>query len=428
MDQDRKKQLLRGLVVLISAPVLTVGIWNAVITLFISRGSMLGLILVIAGSVVGYIASLVAAKLTADTLHNFFSNISGIAEGTYSLDSSEAAASLKKNSKINEIMQSVNEIAVSYAKVIASIEKATSELDEVTENFGSLFNEMTEAEESVSGHVNAISENIISQSDKMGAINHEIEEISSEIGNISENVGALLKNTNNMQECNRSVETYITELIQLNNENSESIEKVRKQTELTNKSAINIRTATEIIASISNQTNLLALNASIEAARAGEAGKGFAVVAEEIRKLADQSRESAEQINQSVDELIENAQFSVEVTQKVTTAFAEQTTKIHSTSDLFDSLKTEVNQVADAINEIESEVQNLDRNKDVMQTEVQELTDFSNDNEAGAKDTLNDVYSFERLISDCRGATDRITSVSENLVHNIHKMTKELGI
>ena len=147
MEQDQKKQLLKGLVILISAPVFVVGIWNVIITQFVSKGSMLGLILIITGSVVGYLASLVVAKLTADTIQKFFSNVSGIADGTYTIDTPDMPASLEKNGKVNEIMQSVNEIAISYAKVISSIEQATRELDEVSDHFASLFNEMTQAEE-----------------------------------------------------------------------------------------------------------------------------------------------------------------------------------------------------------------------------------------------------------------------------------------
>lgn len=421
MDQEQKKKLLTALAVIISLPVLVVGIWATIITILVSKGSMLGMILIIAGAFIGYAASLIVAKLAADVVHKFLSNVSAIADGTITIDNISVPIG-QNNSKVNEILQTVNEIAVSYAKVISSIENATAELSEVTDNFNSLFTDMTEAEEDMSSNVNSISENIISQADRMQMITAELDSVSNEIEHISSNIEHLTASANKMQDCNKSVESYITELIKLNCENSESIEKVREQTELTNKSAMNIRTATEIIASISNQTNLLALNASIEAARAGEAGRGFAVVAEEIRKLADQSKESTEQINESVNDLIDNAQFSVEITQKVTSAFAEQTEKINYTSSLFDSLRTEVNQVADSISGIESEVLNLNENKSSILTKVQDVTDFSNENEESAKTTLENVYHFEKIISSCRDATDRVTSVSNHLIHNIKKL------
>ncbi len=421
LDGEQKKKLLRLTCILISTPILTLGVWATIIELFVSHGSMLGMILIIVGALVIYGGSLAIAKFVTDSIQHFFANVSDIAEGSDLLDGVEVPKQLDNN-RVNEIMQSVNEMAVSYAKVLSSIKKATGELDEVSTNFNGLFTELTTAEEGVSSNVNSISTNIISQAEKMQRIHEEISDISDEIDHISNNVETLTASAGNMQECNRSVETYIEELIDLNNENSISIEKVREQTELTNKSAMNIRTATEIIASISNQTNLLALNASIEAARAGEAGRGFAVVAEEIRKLADQSRESTEQINESVNDLISNAQFSVEVTQKVTTAFAEQTEKIRSTSELFGSLRTEVIQVADSIQGIETEVTSLNRNKDSMLQEVNDMAEFSSQNENSAHETLENVQSFERIISDCHVATDRIVSVSEELVHNINKV------
>ena len=47
MDQEQKKKLLTALALIISLPVLVVGVWAAVITILVSKGSMLGMILII---------------------------------------------------------------------------------------------------------------------------------------------------------------------------------------------------------------------------------------------------------------------------------------------------------------------------------------------------------------------------------------------
>lgn len=422
MDQEQKKKLLIFMATVLSLPVLAVGIWVALISFFVSHVSLTDLILVIAGAAVGYIASLILARVITNVLHKFLSNVSEIAEGSVSIDEAVDLPIAQNSKKVNEIMQSVNDIAVSYAKIISSIENATRELGDVTDHFNAMFQSMTESEEGMSNHINAISDHICVQAERMQEITSELDLVGNEMDHISSNVSTLTNSAQTMQKCNQSVETYITELIQLNAENSKSIEKVREQTERTNNSAMNIRTATEIIASISSQTNLLALNASIEAARAGEAGKGFAVVAEEIRKLADQSRESTEQINRSVNELIDNAQFSVEVTQKVTASFEEQTEKINHTSGLFGSLRTEVVQVADSISGIETEIHTLNGNKNSILEKVQDVANFSIQNEESAKMLLENVYHFEKIIAGCRDATGHITDVSGKLVHDIHKL------
>ncbi len=424
-QKEHNKKLVELLALVMTTPVLALGIWTVAVSVLLPHG-MLKLILTIGGIVVVYFITFVLVKVVSDAMKNFFENVSDIADGTYEigLDETEIPKQLANNSRMNEIMQSINEIAVSYAKIISSIQKATKELTEVSADFGDSFKEMLATEEDVSSDINSVSENIISQTEKMRIINSEIGNMGNEMGDMSGNVETLAVSAENMKKCNVSVENYINELIALNNENSMSIEKVREQTELTNKSAMNIQTATEIIASISTQTNLLALNASIEAARAGEAGKGFAVVAEEIRQLADQSRESTEQINQSVNELIENAQFSVEVTQKVTTAFAEQTEKIRSTSDLFISLRNEVNQVAGFVDGIESEITTINKNKDAILNEVGNMSEFSDQNEEKVKVMLDKLQGFETIIDDCKKATDRIAAVSDDLVNNIHKLRK----
>lgn len=421
MNEDTRKKIVKSMLVVLAVPVLILGIWAVIVTKLTAAGmgGFTGLLMIIIGMIVILGATVVIARNVAKKFQKFFQNMSGIADGTVAIGADGIG---EKNDKVNDMMHSVNDMVISFAKVVTGIRKATKELGEVSTEFNQLFTEMASSEEEVNSSVGAIADNAEVQSEKMQNINRVIGDISEEIERITANVTALTTSSGNMKSCNDSVEQYIREVINLNKENSESIDQVKQQTNLTNDSAMNIRTATEIIAGISAQTNLLALNASIEAARAGEAGKGFAVVAEEIRKLADQSRESTEQINEIVNTLIENAGISVDVTERVNAAFKVQTEKITATSELFEKLRVEVNQVAGAIQGIESEVQNLYQNKESMQSEVAAMTQFSEENEENAAVTKATMAGFGEITNRCKDSTDRIVSVSDELVSNINKV------
>ena len=309
-------------------------------------------------------------------------------------------------------MRTFQESITSFSQVVLGIKKATKELGEVSEDFKHIFKSMTTSLEQTEQAVTTITDNTISQADHTVDMKEKIDAISRTIDEIAENVSMLAQSAEHMKESNKAAEAIMEELVNISKESGIAIENVRQQTDLTNQSAQEIRTATEIIAGISNQTNLLALNASIEAARAGEHGRGFAVVAEEIRTLADQSRESTEQINQIVNTLIDNSNISVEITQKVSEAFVKQNEKIHDTEEIFRSLNEEIKNTSDA----------LDDHKTVIESGITSLTEFAEQNADSAKVTTENMEEFQQIVDQCNQATERIVTVSDELVGYLGKV------
>lgn len=324
-----------------------------------------------------------------------------------------------RNDELGEIVSNIQNTFGGLTSTISAIRRATGELEQVSEEFVKMFSSMQEVVNNTNSAVDTIAGNTTVQVDKVEDIKVKTDSISKAVDNIHKNIEGLKESADTVTECNDKAADIMKELIYISEESGHAMEEVGKETQRTNESAQEIRKVTEIIAGISNQTNLLALNASIEAARAGENGRGFAVVAEQIRELADQSRESTEHINKIVNDLIENSNISVETARKVTDAFEKQDAKIKDTEAIFGTLNSEINRVGDAIGGISAEVDELEKHKNNIESGVDNLTEFAEQNAESGKITRDNMKNLENVMTNCKSSTDRIVSVSNELVKEI---------
>lgn len=418
--QKSRRMLLTALIVL-AVPLVLAGIISAVVLRLVANGRMsvfAGTLCLVFVLVVVLIVALFMVRQLLSRIHSLVGNLDQIADGTLSMKENRLA---ERNDEIGQMMRSVNGMVVSFAKIITSVRDATESLIKVSEDFTHSFQEMDVSVQQVGKEVNSIGINTISQSERTQEIGTQIMDMSRAVDAIVKNVDTLTQSADKMKECSEMAEDIMDELVSINEASSKAIADVRTQTDVTNQSAMQIRTVTEIITGISNQTNLLALNASIEAARAGEMGRGFAVVAEEIRTLADQSRESSEKINAIVNELIENSNVSVDITQKVTEAFERQTEKISQTEGIFASLNQGIELVSASIGGIDEEIKELKDSKEVIDGGITTLTEAAEANSVSAQETLQAMDVFEEIVSECKESTEQVKTVSDDLIENIKK-------
>lgn len=423
MEKEKNRKLLFTLSGVIVCPIIIAAIFIVVILNQVKEGNMsvlMGTIFAVLLMALVLVMVILAVKWLLDRVGKIMKNLGNIADGSLEVKENKLA---ERNDALGEMVHSVNDTVVSFAKIVSAIRNASATLKEVSGDFQESFENMNESMVHVSAEVESIIGNTISQAERTEDMEQKVDDMSKAIDGIVQNVEILTNSAEKMKECNRMADSIMEELVSISKTSSTAVENVRNQTDLTNQSAMQIRTVTEIIAGISSQTNLLALNASIEAARAGEQGKGFAVVAEEIRTLADQSRESSEQINAIVNELIENSNVSVDITQQVSEAFVKQNEKIRETESIFTSLNTEIAQVSDSITDITSEVSGLEGYKKDMENGIEILSNAAEKNSVSAKETSDSMEEFERIVDACKNSTMQLTTVADELVENISKFS-----
>ena len=137
--------------------------------------------------------------------------------------------------------------------------------------------------------------------------------------------------------------------------------------------------------------------------------------------MADQSRESTERINQLVADLMDKANVSVEITEKVSEAVSLQNEKIDQTKEIFTTLNSEIGQVGSAIEGISSEVEELKNHSDNIETETVSLKEFAAQNAESAQITIEHMNELDSTVSKCNVATERVVGVSDKLIGYVHE-------
>lgn len=423
MEQDNSKVAWGKALKPIFALLLVIVLWQVLVLEMLKNGIISTLIAVVLVSAVSVVIFGVVFWVVKSLLNQFLTIAQGKTEDEQEQTKigEKAKKLMEREDDIGAMMRSVHNSISSFATVISGIKTATEELKSVSDDFNNIFHDMEASLKITQDSVHTIADNTVTQAAQTADMKEKIDAIGDLIAMISENVDALNASADKMQECNESAENIMGELIDISKKNGEAIENVREQSKLTNDSAQQIQTVTDIIADISNQTNLLALNASIEAARAGEHGRGFAVVAEQIRTLADQSRESTERINQLVADLMDKANVSVEITEKVSEAVSLQNEKIDQTKEIFTILNGEIGQVGSAIEGISSEVEELKNHSDNIETETVSLKEFAAQNAESAQITIEHMNELDSTVSKCNAATERVVGVSDKLIGYVHE-------
>lgn len=423
MEQDNSKVAWGKALKPIFALLLVIVLWQVLVLEMLKNGIISTLIAVVLVSAVSVVIFGIVFWVVKSLLNQFLTIAQGKTEDEQEQTKigEKAKKLMEREDDIGLMMRSVHDSISSFATVISGIKTATEELKSVSDDFNNIFHDMEDSLKITQDSTHTIADNTVTQAAQTADMKEKIDAIGDLIAMISENVDALNASADKMQECNESAENIMGELIDISKKNGEAIENVREQSKLTNDSAQQIQTVTDIIADISNQTNLLALNASIEAAREGEHGRGFAVVAEQIRTLADQSRESTERINQLVADLMDKANVSVEITEKVSEAVSLQNEKIDQTKEIFTILNGEIGQVGSAIEGISSEVEELKNHSDNIETETVSLKEFAAQNAESAQITIEHMNELDSTVSKCNAATERVVGVSDKLIGYVHE-------
>lgn len=329
--------------------------------------------------------------------------------------------SAKGHDEFQDLAGSATNMITNTKKLVNQVSNATGELEVSAQNVGQASELIHEYSQDITRAIGEINEGMEEQSrhaqecvEKTNILSNEIQEVSHVVERVEKLVGETEGMINKGMEIVQVLGDRAGETTQMTVKVSESIESLRKESEIINSFVATITEITE-------QTNLLSLNASIEAARAGEAGRGFAVVAEEIRKLADDSAKAAGEIRNNVANITAQTQNSVESASQAKAMVELQTKAVEEVIAVFREMQERMGQLIEGLKDIVVSTEKADGERSAAVAAVKNISDIIEET-AGSAETVNDVAN--KLLNH----VEKLSTTASVLDENMEGLKNEISV
>ena len=329
--------------------------------------------------------------------------------------------SAKGHDEFQDLAGSATNMIMNTKKLVNQVSNATGELEVSAQNVGQASELIHEYSQDITRAIGEINEGMEEQSrhaqecvEKTDILSNEIQEVSHVVERVEKLVGETEGMINKGMEIVQVLGDRAGETTQMTVKVSESIESLRKESEIINSFVATITEITE-------QTNLLSLNASIEAARAGEAGRGFAVVAEEIRKLADDSAKAAGEIRNNVAYITAQTQNSVESASQAKAMVELQTKAVEEVIAVFREMQERMGQLIEGLKDIVVSTEKADGERSAAVAAVKNISDIIEET-AGSAETVNDVAN--KLLNH----VEKLSTTASVLDENMEGLKNEISV
>ena len=267
--------------------------------------------------------------------------------------------SAKGHDEFQDLAGSATNMITNTKKLVNQVSNATGELEVSAQNVGQASELIHEYSQDITRAIGEINEGMEEQSrhaqecvEKTDILSNEIQEVSHVVERVEKLVGETEGMINKGMEIVQVLGERAGETTQMTVKVSESIESLRKESEIINSF---VGTITEI----TEQTNLLSLNASIEAARAGEAGKGFAVVADQIGKLAGDSAQAAVNTRDLIEKSLQEIENGNQITEKTVAALNKILESMNDFANAAKGASESSTEQADMLKQIEQGIEQI---------------------------------------------------------------------
>ncbi len=374
----------------------------------------LGLVL-LAAVIVLVIGLLIVAGIQGN-MKNISGKFGEVAKGDLTVQ-----VQAKGRDEFRGLAGSANNMIENTKKLVLQVSAATGQLEDSSQAVEEASGVISRYSQEITRAIDGINDGMGRQAEHAKECVAKTDVLSDEIQSVSrvvEEVGKLVDETkdkiNRGMAIVQSLGERARESTAITAKVGESIESLRRESEIINSF---VSTITEI----SEQTNLLSLNASIEAARAGEAGRGFAVVAEEIRKLADDSAKAAGEISNNVEHITAQTLNSVESAREARDMVASQTEAVEQVTEVFQEMQQHMVSLIDGLQDIVANTERADAERGLTVEAVQNISGI-------IRETAASAQVVQGVVDQLMDSVENLNSTARDLGENMQGLKKEVAV